>query len=869
MRLGLGKLREAELHRLVVEHSPDLIGIVDSGGTLVFASPSHEETLGYAPQDLVGRQAIELVHPDDLSQAAAAFESGLAGKDASARYRMRHRDGHWVMLEGITAPVQQGQSGVELVLALSRDVTQAAAGERRLQVGYAVAQALAEVGTVTEAAGRALAAVCEGLDWDAGVLWRVEQTSFRLVCAEVWHRPDSQVAKRIASASRWMSFEPGGGLPGRVWEARRPLWIPDVAKDHRFPRRVLRGEIAVHSAAGFPVTLGHDVLGVIELFRPDALQPDSATAALMHSIGSQLGQFMERKRAEDELRLSEARKGAVVESALDCIVMIDHHGRIIDFNPAAEATFGYSRAEALGQPMVDLIVPPRLRGDHQAGFERYVGGGAPRMIGKRVEMTAIRANGEEFPVELAITRVELPGSPVFTAYLRDVTSVRLAEQQIAHLAYHDALTGLANREMLREHLDVALARADRANRCVAMLYVDLDNFKLVNDSFGHEAGDELLRQLAVRLTRATRASDLVTREGGDEFVVLLTDIDPAAEGAGPTQRAERVARKIGDTLQQPFQIAGSELYIDASIGISIYPRDAAGAAELLRHADSAMFSAKQTRSGIFRTFSASSGDARAQIALLSRLRRALGNDEFRLHYQPLVSLLDDETGSGAAPIIGVEALIRWQDGEHGLRLPDEFIPLAERTGIIHAISEWVLREVCAQARRWQQQGLDLNVAFNLSPTQLWQSNIVELITEEVSRNGLRPGSLMVEVTETAAMRDADHTEHLLGELHDFGLNLAIDDFGTGHSSLARLAHMPVNALKIDRAFVSGVPDDPVAAALVTSIIQLAHSLQLEAVAEGIETEPQRRFLAEHGCSFGQGYHFCRPVEAEVIEDMLA
>jgi diguanylate cyclase (GGDEF)-like protein/PAS domain S-box-containing protein len=448
----------------------------------------------------------------------------------------------------------------------------------------------------------------------------------------------------------------------------------------------------------------------------------------------------------------------------------------------------------------------------------------------------------------------------------DITERKRAEEQVAFLAYHDKLTGLPNRALFEEMLEAAIARARRHDLGVGVLFLDLDNFKLVNDSLGHHAGDELLKQLAERLRGCTRETDLVARQGGDEFLLLLADLE---RGSGPVPGtdtgvlvAASVATRVHAALQEPFELGGVEFYASASIGISLYPEDAPDAATLLKNADHAMYQSKKTEPGGYVVYASGSDAAIERLALTTRLRRAVEQRSWVLHWQPVVDLAD---GS----VTGLEALIRWKDPNGGLVPPGEFIPVAEELGLIEAIGDWVLEELAAQRTRWAGEGIDVRVGFNLSPRQLWSPHLAAKIVDKLSTAGVDPRAVVVEITESTAMADPDRTQQVLSQLHAWGLSLAIDDFGTGYSSLARLKHLPVDILKIDRSFIHGVDRDPDSGGMVDAMVRLAHGLGMTALAEGIETPGEFRFLREIGCERGQGFLFSRPVPADEIPPLLS
>jgi diguanylate cyclase (GGDEF)-like protein/PAS domain S-box-containing protein len=446
----------------------------------------------------------------------------------------------------------------------------------------------------------------------------------------------------------------------------------------------------------------------------------------------------------------------------------------------------------------------------------------------------------------------------------DISARKAAEEQVAFLAYHDKLTGLPNRVLFEEMLENAISRARRHDLGVGVIFLDLDNFKLVNDSLGHAAGDMLLAQLAERLRVCTRETDLVARQGGDEFLLLLSDLD--RNDAGPTSEngmivAESVAARVHEALAEPFTLSGTEFIASASIGISLFPQDALDAETLMKNADSAMYQSKRQEPGGYVIYATSGDDPMERLSLTTRLRRAVEHEHWVLHYQPVVNLAD---GS----VEGVEALVRWNDPNGGIVPPGEFIPLAEELGLIEAIGDWVIDAMGAQQRAWADDGLDLTVGFNLSPRQLWSAHLAEKVLGKLRAADVDPARVVVEITESTAMADPDRTQKILSELHAWGLSLAIDDFGTGYSSLARLKHLPVDILKIDRSFVRDVHRDTGLASMVQAMIQLARGLGMTPLAEGIETAGELEFLRAHGCPVGQGFYFARPVPAEEIPALV-
>jgi diguanylate cyclase (GGDEF)-like protein/PAS domain S-box-containing protein len=454
---------------------------------------------------------------------------------------------------------------------------------------------------------------------------------------------------------------------------------------------------------------------------------------------------------------------------------------------------------------------------------------------------------------------------VFQGVVFDITERKLAEREIAFLAHHDKLTALPNRNSFEEMLEMAISRARRHDLSVAVLFLDLDNFKLVNDSLGHQAGDRLLVELADRLRRCTRDTDVVARQGGDEFLILLSDLD---RGVAPgddlavLKALDHVADRVHKAFREPFDLNGTEFRASGSIGISVFPRDGLDTETLLKKADVAMYQAKKSDPGGHVHFAVSDEEPLERLALSSRLRRAVEEEHWVLHYQPIVDLSD---GS----MQGVEALIRWEEPNGGLLPPGEFIPLAEELGLIEGIGDWVVGEMARQQKAWADDGLDLEMSFNLSPREVWSAHLAERVLGRLRAVGVDPKMIIVEVTESTAMAEPDRTQKILAELRAWGLRLAIDDFGTGYSSLSRLKHMPVDILKIDGAFVRDVDTDLGLAGMVRAMIQLAHNLNMTPLAEGVETHGEYVFLRANGCRLAQGFYFARPAPGSAIPELAA
>ena len=477
--------------------------------------------------------------------------------------------------------------------------------------------------------------------------------------------------------------------------------------------------------------------------------------------------------------------------------------------------------------------------------------------GYRIDHRIVRPDGTERIVhaeaEVALAEAGKPARVLGT--LHDVTEYRHAMTRLQYLANHDPLTGLPNRLLLQDRINRLIAGSDRRNCPMAVMFLDLDRFKNINDTLGHETGDALLRQVAQRLTACVRAGDTVARIGGDEFAIVLAGI------AGPDEAAH-IAQQILDTFVPVFDVAGRELFITASIGITIYPFEDSEIENLLRNADAAMYGAKEMGRNTFRFYDVElNHHAARRLTMEMALRQAIMRGEFLLNYQPQASL---ETSA----IIGTEALIRWRHPDLGDVPPAEFIPLAEETGLIVPIGEWVLRTACAQARAWQEMGRTLAISVNLSARQFEHLDLARWVREILRDTGLEPGRLILELTEGLLTCNTPTILAAMNELHDLGVEFSIDDFGTGYSSLGYLKRFPIGTLKIDRSFIRGVPHDPGDAAITRTIIAMAHGLGMRVVAEGVETVDQLAFVHAHRCDAIQGYYFSRPVTAEAMSGLL-
>ncbi|WLI90786.1 EAL domain-containing protein [Massilia sp. R2A-15] len=527
-------------------------------------------------------------------------------------------------------------------------------------------------------------------------------------------------------------------------------------------------------------------------------------------------------------------------------------------NRAFERITGYSAAEAIGMS-ADFLVGAEV--DQPALLQLRAALRERREA--RAVVRSYRKDGTPFwnEVYVAPVRTEQGDAEHFVGVFNDITDARNDAEQLAHQAQFDALTGLANRNVLTDRLTQAVAGAARSGDTILVAFLDLDGFKLVNDSLGHEIGDQLLREVAQRLSAGVRASDTVARFGGDEFVLLMNQGN-LAKLCAESQAAEQM-RKLIDLIAAPVELGGRSITVGCSIGIAFYPQDGHDADTLIKHADTAMYRAKELGRNGFQFFTAALQQrASEQLQLGASLRQALERDEFELHYQPQVSLRSGK-------VVGVEALLRWRHPQLGLVGPGHFIAFAEETGLILPIGEWVLNRACAQNKAWQDAGLpELPVAVNISAKQCAQSDLAEVVRRALARSGLAPHCLELELTESISMADPEQSVPMMENMKRIGVELSIDDFGTGYSNMSYLRRFPIDRLKLDLSFVREITTDAGSLAIADAIIAMSHSLHMEVVAEGVETEAQLALLASRHCDIVQGYYFSKPLAAPQLEALL-
>jgi len=735
LRRSEANLAEAQrMTQQLIEVLPNPIYFKGTDGRYLGVNKAWEAYFG-TPRDAFVGKTVQDLYPDNPEVAdrlyakdqvlwqnpgvPQVYETSITTPDG------RHHDAIYYK-----ATFTRAGGGVAGMIGTIVDITERKQVELRQAMEHKVTRLLSESETLEIFMPKFIQTMAEALGCVCGACWLRDEQNQVLSRVASWSVDTADIVEFVAQGGPAIPLPLApGGLIRRAWEGGEPVWIGDLAQDASFRRAQLAAAAGVNGAFAFPIRFDYEVLGVMEFFSRDGRPPDEALVQSTRSIGSQIGQFMARKRAEERVR---------------------------------------------------------------------------------------------------------------------------------HLANYDELTGLPNRSMFHQRVAHALAQARRNARVLAILFIDLDRFKNINDTLGHDAGDRVLKEIADRLRECLRETDTVGRLGGDEFVVLTEEL------AQPAQVAA-VAQKILAAVARPVVLATREVHLTGSIGISTYPGDSEDMQGLMKNADIAMYRAKELGKNNYQFYSARMNvHTLERLAMESDLRRALERNEFLLHYQPKVEL-------GSGRIAGVEALVRWQQPGKELIPPAQFIPLAEETGLIVPIGEWVLRTACLQNKSWQDQGLPrLRTAVNLSARQFAHENLVQDVARVLSETGLAPAALEFEITESMVMSNPERAVRLLDQFKNMGIHLSIDDFGTGYSSLSYLKRFPINSVKIDRSFIRDLPGDADDAAITEAIIAMAHSLRLRVIAEGVETEEQLRFLRAHGCDEMQGYHFSRPLpEGELLRLLQA
>jgi len=794
------QLRDSEAtFRSIFESAAIGMTLTDSTGRLLRCNPSLARMLGYAEEDLVGREFSSFTHPDDIEPNAGLFKSLVAGEIDHFQLEKRYlrRDGSviWVSLS-VSAPRAQ-PGGDRFSIGMMEDITARKRAEADLRESEQRHRGILEGMTVGFLA----------IDHH----WRITYANAR--AAEIIGRPPEAFVGRLFAEA----FPEAVGSP--------------FEKDYA---RVMRERVT---------------LQIEHIFEPWNRWFEVRVDPTPEGIAIFFRDVTERKRNDEALQ----RFRAAMEASGDAILLVNRANlRYVDVNQTLCDLVGYTRDEVLGMTPMDLFSADRatIERDYDAIIADN------NAAASRVEGEYRRKDGQRIPIESRRRALHTKDGWIIVGTARDISERKRAEKRIEHLATHDGLTGLPNRTLIHESITRAIAHVRRTREQIALLYLDLDRFKVINDGYGHAFGDAVLRAAAERLASLVRESDTVARLGGDEFLILLGTLGKAADGYV-------VAQKIIDNLERPLLVQDREIHLSSSIGVSVFPQDGQTAETLIGNADVAMYRAKDLGGNTYQFFTSEMSDeTQRRVDMENRLRGAAAEGQLHLAYQPKVDL-------ASGRITGCEALLRWSHPELGAVSPARFIPVAEDSGLIVPIGDWVLRTACSQGKAWTDAGLPpVCIAVNISARQFLQQDVVAWVLKTLQDTGLAPAQLELELTESLIARDVDKVIDTINRLKTAGVKLSIDDFGTGYSSLSYLKRFRVDYLKIDQSFVRNMLNDADDAAISQAVISLAHSLGLKVIAEGVETAEHCEMLRRFRCDDIQGYYFSRPVPAGEMEAML-
>jgi diguanylate cyclase (GGDEF)-like protein/PAS domain S-box-containing protein len=805
------RLREAEeRYRTLVETIPALTyiqEIKDGTSATIYVSPQVEDIVGYTPEECTATPDLwkKVLHPEDRDRVLAEdWRSNETGDPFAMEYRQFARDGSVVWVRDEATLVRDGEGEPLYWLGVQVDITERKRAEEALKEAEDRYHTL------------------------------VEQIPAVTYIDKATDGPDEPIYTS-PQIETLLGYTPEEWLEGRLWPER--LHPEDK-------ERILAADERFEVGGGEPFSEEYRLIardGSVVWVREDAVLLRNEEGKPLCFQGVILDITIQ-KMAEEALKGSEERLRALANAAFEGI-LINDQGLILEANRALTDMFGYEVSEVIGRSTVEFVVP-----EDRDLVEQKIASGAEEPY----EVTGVRQDGTLLNLEVRGRPYSYRGRSVRVTAIRDITERKEAEKRLEYLAFHDALTNLPNRQLLLDRLGQALRRTRRQpDRRVAVLLMDLDNFKGVNDSLGHGTGDLLLVLLAERLKGCLRPEDTLTRIGGDEFVVLLEDVEGPEEAVG-------VAERIVDEVNRPFVLEGQELYVSASIGIALGEDHPTTPEDLLRDADTAMYWTKERGLDYAEFDPTMDNRALRRLEAAIHLRRAIEQDEFVVHYQPIVSL---QTGA----VLALEALVRWEHPERGPLDPVEFVASAEQSGLVVPMGERVLREACLRAKRWQERHPrtpPLVISANLSAKQLSRPDLAETVESILKETELEGRHLTLDITETVYVEALAGNTAVLDHLRGLGVKIALDDFGTGFSSLSYLKRLPADAIKIDGSFVKGLGEDVEDTAIVRMIVELAHTLGIEVVAEGVESEVQARQLREIGCDMAQGFHFAEPLPPE-------
>ena len=821
---------------------------LDVEGRVTYANRRAEQTFGQAAKPLRGISWLELtVAPEQLPLMTERFRAMMTGEIEPfaqvADVDAISADGNRLRILWSNHLLRDDAGKISGTLSFGQDITEQKRSQFRLAMHQDLSRILGESSTFSEAVNRFIQTVCDRFGWDYGEVWMVDNLKQVMAWHSCWGNDPARFAA-FEALSQKISFARGEGMPGLIWETAKPTWIEDVTKHARFARRYAAVAIGLHSGFGVPLLVGSSVVGSLNFFSQRIQPPDQGMIEMFDSVGIQLGNYYQRKKVEQQLQIWDG----LFRSSGEAMFVTDAAPRILAVNDAFTRLTGYQQEEIVGQS------PAVLQSSrHDRAFYEEFWAALNNVGTWQGEVWDRRKDGSEYPIGLTITRIknEQNETTHYIATFADISERKAAEERIRYLVHHDALTGLANRTLLTEQLDRFLLRARRQNRQVVVLSLDIDRFKVVNDSLGHTMGDLLLQQLAQRLLECMGEDGVLSRPGGDEFVAILPNVTDIASIIPQVE-------KIVEGIRQPLYLGEMEFNLTASIGISVFPGDGRDRDALIKNADVAMNYAKETGRNQYLFFTAELNEMVSErLRIETLLRKALERNELLLHFQPQIDLRTNR-------VIGIEVLVRWNQPEEGMIPPNRFIPLAEESGLIVPLGDWILVEACKQWQKLAKAGLPpVTMAVNISAVQFYEPTFLEKISRRVKRYGME-SFLEIEVTEGIMMRNVPATLDIMHKLKAIGCKLSIDDFGTGYSSLGYLSRFPLDKLKIDQSFIRAMLASQTNMAIVDTIIRLAGNLNLRVIAEGVETAPELNALRARHCDEVQGYHFARPMPMDEL-----
>jgi diguanylate cyclase (GGDEF)-like protein/PAS domain S-box-containing protein len=850
MKQTMNWLKESrERFRMLIESSRDGIIAYNKEFSYIIWNRAMEQISGIPGNAALGKNAFGLFPFLDRVGEGDCFRNAVEGK-ASVRLAMPYnvpqteRHGYF---DSSHFPVFDANERVVGGMAIIRDATDRVRTERRMNAQYMVARALSDATALNDAFSGIIQVICEALGWDCGGVWLVSRRDEVLRCAEMWHVPIMEITQ-FKTITMEIPFSPGAGLPGRVWSSGSPAWIEDITKDVNFTRKHAAIKEELNSAFAFPLVSGKEVVGVIEFFSHQAQAPDNDLLDMLGATGKHIGQFIKRKQAEAQLqKLSHA-----VEQSSSSIVITDKNGIIEYVNPRFTQVTGYSADEVAG------LTPRILKsGEHDPAVYKALWDDITSGKEWRGELCNRKKNGELYWEYASVAPVKdgSGNTTHFIAAKEDITRRRQFESQLLFLANHDPLTNLINRRCFHEKLDDHLGYAKRYDKHGALLFLDLDNFKFINDTLGHSEGDKLLVKLSTFLQKRLRDTDVLGRLGGDEFAIYLPNVNELQATTVAVQLLKQTREEV---------IPLSELYknVTLSIGIAMYPDHGEAIATLLAAADLAMYQAKDNGKNCFCVYREEhSANIKNRLSWEERIHNALLHNSFALYLQPILDLKSN-------CISGYEAQLRMMDVDGKIVPPMDFLSFAEQSVIIHDIDRWVVRSAISLITEQKTFFADKHLEINLSGKSFTDEELLSFIKDALITSGIDPKKLVFEITETSVITNIREAQHFISTLETMGCHFALDDFGKGFSSFEYLKYLPVEFLKIDGSFIINLAHDLVDRQLVKAMVVMAHELGKQVTAEFVSDEKTLQLLKEYGVDYAQGYHVGVPKEwGKIVQEI--